>query len=125
MLGITSTNPAHDRVHSPEEIRMLVEQSRKTGGLGAGDARLLEGVFEFSEKNAREVMTPRTEIVALPAGASLAEAADRVAAAGRAPLPGTRGAPGDPGRGGHPQKNPRGFFSGSGAPGQGNAPPPV
>src|SRR5439155_887074 len=75
MLGITSTNPAHDRVHSPEEIRMLVEQSRKTGGLGAGDARLLEGVFEFSEKNAREVMTPRTEIVALPAGASLAEAA--------------------------------------------------
>jgi len=74
-------------VHSPEEIRMLVEQSRKTGGLGAGDARLLEGVFEFSEKNAREVMTPRTEIVALPAEASLAEAADRVAAAGRSRYP--------------------------------------
>src|SRR5437867_6797444 len=87
MLGITSTNPAHDRVHAPEEIRMLVEQSRKTGGLGAGDAPLLEGVFEFSEKNAREVMTPRTEIVALPAGASLAEAADRVAAAGRSRYP--------------------------------------
>ncbi|HEY3221618.1 MAG TPA: hemolysin family protein [Gemmatimonadales bacterium] len=87
MLGIKSTNPAHDRVHSPEEIRMLVEQSRKTGGLGAGDARLLEGVFEFSEKNAREVMTPRTQIVALPAEASLAEAADRVAAAGRSRYP--------------------------------------
>ena len=87
MLGIKSTNPEHDRVHSPEEIRMLVEQSRKTGGLGAGDARLLEGVFEFSEKNAREVMTPRTDIVALPAEASLAEAADRVAAAGRSRYP--------------------------------------
>jgi len=87
MLGIKSTNPEHDRVHSPEEIRMLVEQSRKTGGLGAGDARLLEGVFEFSEKNAREVMTPRTQIVALPAEASLAEAADRVAAAGRSRYP--------------------------------------
>jgi CBS domain containing-hemolysin-like protein len=87
MLGIKSTNPEHDRVHSPEEIRMLVEQSRKTGGLGAGDARLLEGVFEFSEKNAREVMTPRTQIVAMPAGASLAEAADRVAAAGRSRYP--------------------------------------
>jgi CBS domain containing-hemolysin-like protein len=76
-----------DRVHSPEEIRMLVEQSRKTGGLGTGDARMLEGVFEFSEKNAREVMTPRTDIVALPAEASLAEAADRVAAAGRSRYP--------------------------------------
>ena len=87
MLGIKSTSTEHDRVHSPEELRMLVEQSRKTGGLGAGDARLLEGVFEFSEKNAREVMTPRTQIVALPAEASLAEAADRVAAAGRSRYP--------------------------------------
>ena len=87
LMGIKNTNAEHDRVHSPEEIRMLVEQSRKTGGLGAGDARLLEGVFEFSEKNAREVMPPRTAIVALPAGASLAEAADRVAAAGRSRYP--------------------------------------
>ena len=87
MLGIKSPSTEHDRVHSPEELRMLVEQSRQTGGLGAGDARLLEGVFEFSEKNAREVMTPRTAIVALPAEASLAEAADRVAAAGRSRYP--------------------------------------
>jgi len=87
LLGVKRTSPEADRVHSPEELRMLVEQSKRTGGLGAGDARLLEGVFEFSEKNAREVMTPRTQIVALPAGASLAEAADRVAAAGRSRYP--------------------------------------
>jgi magnesium and cobalt exporter, CNNM family len=87
LLGIKRTNPEADRVHSPEELRMLVEQSRKTGGLGAGDARLLEGVFEFSEKNARDVMTPRTRIVALPADLALAVAADRVAAAGRSRYP--------------------------------------
>src|SRR3989442_725146 len=106
MLGITSTNPAHDRVHSPEEIRMLVEQSRKTGGLGAGDARLLEGVFEFSEKNAREVMTPRTEIVALPAGASLAEAAEPGAAAGGGPLPPPPAGLSDAGAGGYTPEQP-------------------
>src|SRR5881296_2748706 len=44
-LGITSTHPAHDRVHSPEDIHMLLEHTRKTRGLGAGVARLLEGVF--------------------------------------------------------------------------------
>ncbi|HEY7193380.1 MAG TPA: hemolysin family protein [Gemmatimonadales bacterium] len=87
LIGIKSTGPAQDRVHSPEELRMLVEQSSKTGGLGAGDARLLEGVFEFSEKNARDVMTPRTAMVSLPADASLAEAADRVAGAGRSRYP--------------------------------------
>ena len=87
LMGIKSTNPEHDRVHSPEEIRMLVQQSRKTGGLGAADARMLEGVFEFSEKNARDVMTPRTDMMALTAGLTLAEAADAVAAAGRSRYP--------------------------------------
>src|SRR2546429_5039521 len=58
LLGIKSAPSDIDRVHSPEEIRMLVEQSRRTGSLGKEDARLLEGVFEFSEKTARDVMTP-------------------------------------------------------------------
>src|SRR6267378_1845188 len=71
----------------PEEIRMLVQQSRKTGGLGAADARMLEGVFEFSEKNARDVMTARTDMVALTAGLTLPEAADAVATAGRSRYP--------------------------------------
>ena len=80
-----------DRLHSPEELRMLVEQSQKAGKLDRDDARLLTGVFEFSEKSAREVMTPRTQIVALPAAASLAEAADRIAAAARSRYPVYRG----------------------------------
>ncbi|HEX9703957.1 MAG TPA: hemolysin family protein [Gemmatimonadales bacterium] len=76
-----------ERVHSPEEIMMLVEQTRKTGRIAAQGARMIEGVFEFSEKNAREVMTPRTKIVALPVTCSLDEAADRVARAGRSRYP--------------------------------------
>src|SRR5439155_1489666 len=87
LLGIRSTTAELERIHSPEEIRMLVEQSRKTGRLAADDARLLEGVFEFSEKTAREVMTPRTDIVALPIDLALEEAADQVAVAGRSRYP--------------------------------------
>src|SRR5881628_1927186 len=87
MLGVKGATAELDRIHSPEEIRMLVEQSRKRGKLNAGDARLLEGVFEFSEKSARDVMTPRTEMVALPADLTLEEAADQVAIAGRSRYP--------------------------------------
>src|SRR6266566_958772 len=87
VLGIKGSSVEVDRVHSPEEIRMLVAQSRKTGRLDADDARLLEGVFEFSEKTAREVMTPRTEMVALPVDLTLEEAADQVAVAGRSRYP--------------------------------------
>jgi magnesium and cobalt exporter, CNNM family len=76
-----------EAVHSPEEIMMLVEQTRQTGRLDAQDARMIRGVFEFSEKRAREVMTPRTDMVALPADLSLEAAADRVAEAGRSRYP--------------------------------------
>jgi CBS domain containing-hemolysin-like protein len=77
----------HHRVHSPDEIRMLVEQSQVGGQLGTQDARLLEGVFEFTEKTAQDVMTPRTEIVALEAGLTVEQAADIVGAAGRSRYP--------------------------------------
>ena len=66
---------------------MLVEQSEKRGSLDSGDARLLEGVFEFSKKKARDVMTPRTEMIALPLTLTCEEAADRVALAGRSRYP--------------------------------------
>lgn len=87
LMGIKEAATEFDRVHSPEEIMMLVEQSTRAGSLGKQDARLLAGVFEFSEKNAREVMTPRTQMITLHEADTLAEAADRVAAAGRSRYP--------------------------------------
>src|ERR1051326_5318031 len=61
LLGQTRAT-AEEGVHSPDELRLLVEQGQESGALETTDANMLEGVFEFSEKNAREVMTPRTEI---------------------------------------------------------------
>ncbi|MGH7497850.1 MAG: hemolysin family protein, partial [Gemmatimonadales bacterium] len=77
----------HERLHSPEEIRILVEQSEEGGSLLKQDARLLEGVFEFSEKTAQEVMTPRTQMIALDAALTVEQAADEVAVARRSRYP--------------------------------------
>ena len=63
-FGLKPGSP-EENVHSADELRILVEQSQEVGVLERQDAALIEGVFEFSEKNAREVMTPRTEIDAL------------------------------------------------------------
>jgi CBS domain containing-hemolysin-like protein len=89
LLRLMHINPPGEteRLHSPEEIRMLVEQSTEGGSLLQRDARLLEGVFEFSEKTAQEVMTPRTQMVALEAELTVERAADEVAAAGRSRYP--------------------------------------
>jgi CBS domain containing-hemolysin-like protein len=76
VLGIfgQKLGDAHEAVHSPDELRILVEQSEERGALHAQNAELIGKVFEFSEKNAREVMTPRTNIVAIPVSASLDQA---------------------------------------------------
>jgi magnesium and cobalt exporter, CNNM family len=73
LFGARTESVSEDSVHSPEELRLLVEQSQELGALEQHDAALIAGVFEFSEKNAREVMTPRTEIIALPVDATLAD----------------------------------------------------
>jgi len=58
-------------VHSPAELRILVEESGERGELESQDADLIDAVFEFSEKNARKVMTPRTKMIAIPVAATL------------------------------------------------------
>jgi CBS domain containing-hemolysin-like protein len=86
VMGQKASNP-EENVHSAEELRMLVEQSQEVGVLQTQDADMLEGVFEFSEKNAREVMTPRTEIDALDADSTLDETLALVEESGRSRYP--------------------------------------
>jgi len=51
--------------HSPEEIRFMVMQAHARGTLDESDRAMLAGVLDFHEKKARDVMRPRTEVVAL------------------------------------------------------------
>jgi CBS domain containing-hemolysin-like protein len=64
LFGIRPTTEA-ERVHSPEELRLLVMQARRHGALDETDTAMLNGVFDFHEKRAKDVMRPRTEIVAI------------------------------------------------------------
>ena len=72
--------PPHEleRVHRPEEIEMLVTQSYQHGLLKEEPVEMIRGIFHLSETMASEVMTPRTELVALDADLSIAAAADIV-----------------------------------------------
>jgi CBS domain containing-hemolysin-like protein len=89
VLRMFGEKPAdeHEGVHSAEELRLIVEQSQEGGGLQEQDANLLEGVFEFSEKNAREVMTPRTDIDALDITSTLDETMAMIDESGRSRYP--------------------------------------
>ena len=72
-LGFEPMSGEAHQVHSPEEIRMLVMQARAHGSLDESDSAMLAGVFDFHEKRVRDVMRPRTEVVALDIESSEAE----------------------------------------------------
>jgi CBS domain containing-hemolysin-like protein len=89
VLRLVGEKPAseEENVHSADELRIIVEQSQEVGVLPTQDADMLEGVFEFSEKNAQEVMTPRTDIDALQIDATLDETLALVEESGRSRYP--------------------------------------
>ena len=53
------------------EIRTLIAAGAQTGTVEADEAALLEKVFRFGDRQMREVMTPRTEIVWVEKGSTL------------------------------------------------------
>ena len=63
----------HQPVHSPEELELLVLQSRKAGILEQQEADFLRHVFSFEETLARQVMIPRPEMVGLSLESSFEE----------------------------------------------------
>ncbi len=74
LLGLDSPDE-HAAVHSVEELEIIVTQSRKAGVLDAEEEVLLRHIFDFGDKVARDVLTPRSDIVALPHDTSLDVAA--------------------------------------------------
>jgi len=69
MLGVPPD--AGQGAHSPEEIRHIVESSQDHGSLSQFEGHALDRLLELRELVAREVMTPRSSMVCLPADASL------------------------------------------------------
>lgn len=54
-----------------EEIRSLIAAGAQSGAVEAAEADLLEKVFHFGDRQMREVMTPRPEIIWLEQGVTL------------------------------------------------------
>jgi CBS domain containing-hemolysin-like protein len=76
-----------ERVHRPEEIEMLLTQTFEHGLLREEPVEMIRGVFHLSETTAAEVMTPRTEVVALPVDMPVDSAADFILSEGHSRYP--------------------------------------
>ncbi|MGG0938449.1 hemolysin family protein [Brevibacillus centrosporus] len=63
-LGIEPASE-NESAHTEEEIRLLVTQSHKSGHIDQTELALVDNVFEFSERLAREIMIPRIDMICL------------------------------------------------------------
>jgi CBS domain containing-hemolysin-like protein len=73
--------------HSAEDIAALIAESARQGVLGQVQHKLLSGAIVFREKDAADVMVPRTEIVAAPASATAADIEHLVRETGHSRIP--------------------------------------
>jgi len=62
LMGASAVSE-HMHVHSPEEIRMLVEESSAGGVLQHGERRLIVNTLELRNLTARKVMIPRNHML--------------------------------------------------------------
>ncbi|RKN85632.1 hemolysin family protein [Paenibacillus ginsengarvi] len=74
LLRLIGIQPATEHeVHTEEEIRILMNQSARSGIIDKDEMALFDNVFEFSDRLAREVMVPRTDMDCLYTDLSFAE----------------------------------------------------
>ncbi len=52
-------------LHSEKEIRYLISEGRKSGIIDSTEHQLIEKIFDFNDKMARDIMVPRNSIVAI------------------------------------------------------------
>ena len=63
---------------SEEEIRMMINVGEETGVIKETEKDMIEGIFEFDDTLAKEIMTPRTNVFAIDIEMPMDELVDKV-----------------------------------------------
>ena len=84
LIGIRTDN--FDEGETPEEIKMLIQQSMTGGKLDPGEAGMLTGVFHLHEQQARQVMTPAPAVVTVDVSEPVETALRRCVSSGHTRL---------------------------------------
>lgn len=75
------------RLHTPDELELIVSESVAGGMLDADEQQLIANIFSFGDRRVGQVMTPRPRIEAVPVTIGEAELTQRVLASPHSRLP--------------------------------------
>jgi CBS domain containing-hemolysin-like protein len=85
LIGITPLKEAE--VHSPEELRLMVEQGKKSGMLEQRKYEIIRNAFDFAERTARQAMVPRTHVFAISKALPVEKAVEKILENGYSRVP--------------------------------------
>ena len=77
-ISLTPNQTEEKSEDNAEDFQALMEVGEAEGILEEDERELIETMYEFSETRAGEIMTPRTEICALPIDATVKQARDLI-----------------------------------------------
>jgi CBS domain containing-hemolysin-like protein len=87
LAGVAQTTPEEQQEEKQEEFLNGLEQRRTEGVLDEEEQEMIENVLELSDTAADEIMTPRTDIVAIEANSDLQTILDTIIRAGHTRVP--------------------------------------
>lgn len=76
-----------DQSRLEEEIQSIIDEGEEKGLIDEKSGEMIQSILEFRDTVAREVMIPRTDIVAVPSDAPIEEIIDQVTRHGYTRLP--------------------------------------
>jgi CBS domain containing-hemolysin-like protein len=85
LLGVRTSGNLQDG-ETPEELKVLIQQSLMGGKLDPGEAGMLSGVFHLHEQEARQVMTPAPAVVTVDLSEDVETALRRCVSSGHTRL---------------------------------------
>ncbi len=85
LLGVRTSGQL-DEGETPEELRVLIQESLTGGKLDANEAGMLTGVFHLHEQQARQVMTPAPAVVTVDTSEDVETALRRCVSSGHTRL---------------------------------------
>ncbi|MGD2093519.1 MAG: hemolysin family protein [Phycisphaerales bacterium] len=87
MAGVAETTPEEQHEEKQEEFITGLEQHRTEGVLDEEEQEMIENVLELSNTTADQIMTPRTDIIAVEVNSDLKKVLDTITNAGHTRVP--------------------------------------
>lgn len=87
LVGVPEATAQEQHEEKQEEFLEDLEQHRMEGAVDAEEQEMIENVLELRERMADEIMTPRTDLIAVDVNADLPTVLDTIKRAGHSRLP--------------------------------------